>query len=172
MKIKFNKKKLFLATGIFLVSSFILISAIFIKKEVIKKEGKKEGKINKDEYVTVNIEGAIEYPGSYDVKKGSTYLDLIRNATLKSNADLGNIDKNKKIEKDEKIFIPFLKNRKVKLKDIKDYQTLVNLGIKAHIAKKVYSYIKQKEIKDWKELLEISGIGEKTYSILVSNIVI
>ncbi|PZW01398.1 MAG0490 family ComEA-like DNA-binding protein [Metamycoplasma auris] len=169
MRLKFNKKKFFLATGIFLVSSFILISAIFIKKEILKNNEFKKT-IKQDEYVTVNITGAIKYPGNYDVKKGTTYLELLKDATLKINADLNKIDKTKKIEKNEKIFIPFLRNKKIKLKDIKDYQTLVNLGIKTHIAKKVYSYIKEKEVKDWKELLQISGIGEKTYSILVANI--
>ncbi|SYV90072.1 Uncharacterised protein, partial [Metamycoplasma alkalescens] len=148
MKIKFNKKKFFLAAGLFLFSSTILITAIVVKNQIIKQQNNQVQK-NDSEYISVLIDGAIEYPGEYSFKKGSTYLELFNQAILKSKADLQNLDKNQLLKDNEKIYVPFLKNQKLKLNEITSYQTLVELGIKSHLAQKVYSYLKKREIRDW-----------------------
>lgn len=168
MKLKLNKKKIFLTLGMFIFSSSILVGAIVVKNEIIKRNSLVE--LADNEYLTVYIDGAVKYPGEYTFKDGAIYLDLIKEAVLESGANLKEFNKKQKLKNGEKITIPYSKNTKITVKDINGYEALVNLGIKRNIAIKVFDYISNNEIKKWDEILKIPGIGEKTYLILVENV--
>lgn len=169
MKIKFNKKKIFLTSGLFLFSSSVLVTSIVLKKEILYKNPEEDME-TEVKYITVFVEGAVKYPGEYNLKKGSNYLDLFKESILKSNADLSNIQKSKELENNEKIIIPYSKKFKFHISEITNYEILVGMGIKVNIAIKVLEYIKKGLIKEWKDVLQIPGVGEKTYLILEENI--
>ncbi|WP_438340832.1 MAG0490 family ComEA-like DNA-binding protein [Mycoplasma sp. 125] len=169
MKLKINKKKFILTASFFIISSVVLISGVVVKTEIIDKWHHNKSSF-KSNYITVFIEGAVEYPGEYTLKDGANYFDLIRESILKIGADLQKINKSQLLKNNERVFIPFTKNKKLKITDINDLQILINLGIKTNIAKKVFEYIKERNVKNWDDLLQLPGIGEKTYQILTENI--
>ncbi|MCV3753348.1 hypothetical protein OF364_00755 [Mycoplasma enhydrae] len=172
MKIKLNKKKLALGLSLFLVSSSILIGGIITKTQIIDKLKPNANKEIEDKYITVKVSGAIKYPGEYSIKKGSTYQDVFKECILLSGAELSGINRQEVLLENKNIYIPFLKDRKLKLSDITNAEILIKIGLKPGIAKKVFDYLKDNKIISWDEVLKIPGVGEKTYLLLTKNIAI
>ncbi|AZZ65521.1 hypothetical protein DMC14_001825 [Metamycoplasma phocicerebrale] len=172
MKIKFNKKKVFLGLGLFLFSSIIIIGGIIVKTQIYNKIKSNKTLNTKNEYITISIGGAVKYPGDYCLKVGSTFNDIFRESILLSGAYLNNIDKNLQLENNQKIFIPFNSNKKLTISDIRNADILINIGIKPNIANKIFNYISKNNILNWEEVLKIPGVGEKTYLLLVEKIAI
>ncbi|MDC8913907.1 hypothetical protein PR248_02530 [Metamycoplasma hyosynoviae] len=169
---KTKHKKLFFIGLTFLVSSCLLLSSIGINKLVRKKKINKEDKNNQHKkVVTIKIKGAVFYPGEYIVKHGSKFFNLLPRIKLKPNADITKIDNNLILEKDLTIFIPFSSKAKMKLKDIKKVDDLINIGIKKSIATKLFNLIKTRNWNiRWEDIEKVSGIGVKTMQILKEKI--
>ncbi|WP_368853736.1 MAG0490 family ComEA-like DNA-binding protein [[Mycoplasma] falconis] len=166
-----SKKAIYIGITFLLSSTAILFTVGIVKyqKEKPDYEDKNEKiKINK-----ISISGAVEYPGEYELKNGSILNDLLKLAILKSGANLENINKNYILKNKEKIYIPYLENHKKSIKTVVDSNVLINLKIKKNIAEKIYQFLVKNNYEvQWKDLLEISGVGEKTIEILQNNFLI
>lgn len=169
-----NKRKIFLGLGLFSSASIIILMSIGINKYIsnIKNNNKLFIK-NKNEIITIGISGAIEYPDSYEIKKGTKLLEIIKKARLKSGADLNNIDLNLKLEKNQSINIPFKKDNSISIREVNNVGILEDLGIKKDIAKIILSYFIAKDyLITWQELENLPGVGEKTLTILKNHLII
>lgn len=63
--------------------------------------------------IEVFVEGEVEYPGRYEVKRGSKLKDLLLLSKLKSGADLSKIKLNTLLRKGQTIKVPVLKMIKI-----------------------------------------------------------
>lgn len=57
-------------------------------------------------FIKVSIEGAVEHPGSYNLKKGARVKDALEQAKPLSNANLGQMNLESKLRKGQKINVP------------------------------------------------------------------
>lgn len=166
-------KRILISSSIFVISSIFLMSSLLItKKRYIANN--KDNKNQQEEYITINISGAIFFPGEYTIIKNSLISDILKIAKPKSGANLKNIDLNNKIEKNNyKLYIPYKKDAKIFITEIKNATDLVNLGIRKNISIKIFNFIKQHKFEvTWEEVSKINGVGEKTLSILKQRIIL
>lgn len=140
-------KRILISSSIFVVSSIFLMSSLLItKKRYIANN--KDNKNLQEEYITINISGAIFFPGEYTIIKNSLISDILKITKPKSGANLKNIDLNNKIEKNNyKLYIPYKKDAKFFITEIKNVTDLVNLGIRKNISIKIFNFIKHHKFK-------------------------
>ncbi len=119
-----NRKTILIILGVLLIGCLVALSYYYLKYDSIKEEKKKveefeiELKEPKEELdiveietkiITVDIKGAIEEPGVYEVEEGKRVQDVINLAKgLKENADVSLINLSKKVE-DEMVIIIYTK---------------------------------------------------------------
>ncbi|TPR54071.1 MAG0490 family ComEA-like DNA-binding protein [Metamycoplasma neophronis] len=167
-----RKKKIIFVGATFLVASLVILSSIGINSYLKNKKAKTESE-QENKYATIQIYGAVYYGGEYEFKIPATLLDVIKKSRLRSGADLSKFNLNENIKDKQKIYIPYTKANRVKLKSIRSVKELVNLGIKKHIASKVLEVIKSKgNYITWDDIKNQPGVGEVTLKLLQENTII
>lgn len=156
----FSKKQLLIIL-IILFSIIVTSSTIFFSTR-LNWQVKKDNNGETEEFITIKINGYVDYPGSYSFKKGVTYIEVLQKAGYGKNSDLSEFDLNKKINKNAKIFVKAIQTSKIKWKDLYDEKELISRGITKSIAGKVINLRKLKVSIEWTDLEQISGIGPKT----------
>ncbi|MBZ4212794.1 MAG0490 family ComEA-like DNA-binding protein [Mycoplasma tauri] len=115
--------------------------------------------------IMIEVKGAVLFPGKHYFKKGVSFKQIIDKVRI-DGADISKFDVNKKFDKNEKIFIPFLKfsepKRKIEWKTLSSPQELINVGLHKKYAEKLYELRKVKHIVTWEDIMKIKGIGQKT----------
>lgn len=182
----YKKKQLYLNIIIAVVVLIVLIIAGYkyisedkkdndhnIKTELIKRnslESDYTGGLSNN-FITVEISGAVLHPGVYKLKKNSTLNDLIiLTGGLRKNADISLVNRAEKIEDGQKINIPvlydydeYIKNKKIirtneiSLNRDNNRSKLKNETSEKSVGKKININIASKE-----ELMTLSGIGPRT----------
>ena len=109
-----------------LLSSIVIISLIIGGIIVNAKDSTQVSniKINYDNnnYITIYIEGEVNYPGKYIIKSNCSIMDVINEAKgLTQNAELAYINLNKTLVDQETIYIP--------KKDNETNKTRININI-------------------------------------------
>lgn len=125
--------------------------------------------------IYVDIDGAVNSPGVYELNDGDRVNDAINMAGgLKDNAYTKNLNKAKKLIDGEKIYI-ITEEEALKEEELIESSKLINLntatindlmslpGIGEVYAKRIIDYRKEKSFKQIDEIKNISGIGEKTF---------
>jgi competence protein ComEA len=149
-----------------------------------------EANPQKEANLIVDVKGAIKSPGVYEVQPGDRVIDVIEQAGgLHENADSNNINFAMKLVDEMVLYIPIVgeENRivpvnggvqdpddgKVNLNKASEaeLQTLTGVGPAKAIA--IIEYRDQNGgFKKIEELMEISGIGEKTFEKLKDQIIV
>lgn len=65
-----------------------------------------------DPFIEVFVEGSVESPGSYQLLKGSTVGEVLKNAKPFPDADLSKINRSAKIRRNQVIRVPLKKKNK------------------------------------------------------------
>ena len=91
---------LFLLTLLFVLGVFGFLS----REEALPIY--EEPKESFENEITVQIQGAVQYPGNYIIKKNSKIKELLEKVMLRVDADLSKINLNKKITKNCAFLIP------------------------------------------------------------------
>lgn len=125
--------------------------------------------------IYVDIDGAVNSPGVYELNDGDRVNDAINMAGgLKDNAYTKNLNKAKKLIDGEKIYI-ITEEEALKEEELIGLSKLINLntatindlmslpGIGEVYAQRIIDYRKEKSFKQIDEIKNISGIGEKTF---------
>ena len=159
-------------------------------------------KTNVNELI-VHLSGGVKKPGVYKLNKKDRLIDLIEAAGgLKENADLAQINLAEKLYDGQKVIIPLISERSIKVNStaksglqnrdliLNDYSSssnnqLINInqadktkletlsGIGPSKAEAIIKYREQNSFFNKKEdLLNISGIGEKTLENIEDEIII
>ena len=93
----------------FIISAFLFAIAIKIVGALMRDEMEsiysEESLPLKKSYVTVEVAGAVNKPGRYQIEKGRTMRELLQMAEVRESADLRRINSDKKIVRRAKITI-------------------------------------------------------------------
>lgn len=155
--------------------------------------------IEADKTVTVDISGAVKKQGVYTLHHGARINELIQAAGgLKSNAQLKNINRAIMLKDQDKIHIPYKGEKmdvsapatnsvasgdaqtsssdsgetiNINTATVADLQKLNGIGEKK--AEQIIAYREQKgQFKKIEDLMQVSGIGEKTFAALKDKLAI
>jgi competence protein ComEA len=166
--------------GIILVAIIVLGAASLIYT-VDRNKNKIEAP--KLEELTVDIEGAVKNPGVYKLKDGSIIQDLINLAGgLNESADndlmAKEINRSEMLKNNQKILIPIMaqisqqvagantetaSTDKINLNTASLEQLDSLPGIGPVYAQRIIDYRQKKSFSSIEEIMEIQGIGEKTF---------
>lgn len=186
---------------VILVIVFIVLSALgfkFFIKDMINSKNTLDlttidainnlendlGELNLDNsgIIMVHISGEVFKPGLVELKQGDRVKDAVSMAGgLKKDADLDRINLAKKVEDEEKIYIPKIgeevdidvelplytsevKSNKINI-NLCSLEELINLpGIGEVIGKRIIDYRKSNPFKSIEEIKNVSGIGDKKFN--------
>lgn len=166
-------KKSFFIVGVFLV--LVIFYGFYAFKE------EEQNSITHN-VIIVKIDGAIKVPGTYEVSPTTKLEDLIFYAGgLKASADIEKINKDEYLKSNSNYYIPFKKIEEEELPT----ENLINIntatkeelmtlpGIGPTKAEAIIDYRNKNGLfKELIELMNVSGIGEKTYEQLLEKITI
>ena len=188
-----------------IISLVILVLAIslfnFIKKEVFSKD-KDEGhhiedvidetddeiETNQPEEIVVHISGQVNNPGIVKLEPGARVIDAVNAAGgLKNEADLDKINLAKKLQDEEKIYIPkigedidenllapqnFAEGSKININTCTKEQLMSLPGIGEVLADRIIQYREKTPFKKVEDLMNVSGIGEKKFESIKDLIIV
>lgn len=187
------------AVGLIIGGFYIWNSAKPDNQEVLKtpkishKKAAKPVAAKNSKFITVDIFGAINKQGVYQIEGDKRLNDLIAIAGgLSKDADIKNINRAKTLSDQEKVYIPYIgeiatstktdsgglapsdsDNEKVNLNsaDASELQKLNGIGEKK--AEQIISYRDENgPFKDPKDLTKVSGIGDKTFEAMADKVTV
>ncbi|MCX6811918.1 MAG: helix-hairpin-helix domain-containing protein [Candidatus Berkelbacteria bacterium] len=187
MILDFIYKKRTLIGGLLIL--IILIGVGIILYSVNKnKEGIKT--TSNETEITIDIEGAVKNPGVYKLKNGSIIQDAINvaggfNETADNELASKDINRAEILKNNQKILIPFKtqiqatpqtagETTSIKINiNTASLEQLDSLpGIGPVYAQRIFDYRKKKPFSSIEEIMEIQGIGEKTFEKMKDQITI
>ena len=136
--------------------------------------------VSESKTVTCDISGAVKHEGVYTLKNGARLQELIEAAGgTTSRAQLKAINRAILLKDQDKIHIPY-KGEKVEgsgekinlnTANVADLQKLTGIGEKK--AEQIIAYREQKgSFKKIEDLMQVSGIGEKTFASLKDQLAV
>jgi competence protein ComEA len=175
--------------GALLVLVIVVGAGLLIYASSRQKEGMKTDD-NSTSSLIIDIEGAVKKPGIYELNPGSLMQDIIEAAGgLAENADLDKIAKElnraELLKNNQKIYIPAkivtesvstvagtnISNKiNINLATVEELDTLPGIG--SVYAQRIINYRKNKPFRSIEEIMEIEGIGEKTFEKLKDLVII
>ena len=161
---------------IILIGAGLIIFSLNKNKEEIKTA-------DNNTEIIVDIEGAVKNPGVYKLKNGNIVQDAINAAGgLNENVDndlmAKDINRAETLKNNQKLLIPILAHTsqqvagtntetvsagKINLNTARLEQLDSLPGIGQVYAQRIIDYRKKKQFSSTQEVMEIQGIGEKTY---------
>lgn len=120
--------------------------------------------INEDdsETISVSIEGMVEFPNTYVLKKGSTLEDLLNEAIPLNNADMSILTLDMPLYEGDTIYIREINNKCIYINSATMEELMEITGIGEKTAQAIVEYRNTYGIfKKIEELMNIKGIGEK-----------
>ena len=148
-----------------------------ISTNLVDEESKN---IDQDKPMTiwVDIDGAVNKPGVYEIKKGSRLFELLEIAGgLREDAYTKNINRSILLEEEDKIFIESIDEINIKKEIMKidintaskeDLMTLSGIG--ESISENILEYREKNEFKEIEDIKNVNGIGESKFNIIKENI--
>ncbi|WAA11521.1 helix-hairpin-helix domain-containing protein [Fervidibacillus halotolerans] len=163
---------------------------LFMDEEVIEDQEKKEASvIEEDKKMMVDVKGAVNKLGVYKVEEGERIIDVIQRAGgFTDEADVDQINLSERVTDEMVIYVPKIgeekktplviggggkKQDQININDA-DEQLLQTLpGIGPSKAQAIVQYRKENgPFKEIEELMNISGIGEKTFEKIKDSITV
>lgn len=194
-----KREQLIIISLIILVLTLSLFN--FIKKEVFSKDKGEdniveniidETDVEEDTHpkeIIVHISGQVHNPGVVKLEPGARVIDAVNAAGgLKNDADLDKINLAKKLQDEDKIYIP--KIGEDIDKNLLDFQNSAEDGNKINInictkeelmslpgigevlADRIIQYREKTPFKKVEDLMNVSGIGEKKFESIKDMIIV
>ncbi len=146
-------------------------------------------KVNEEivEKIMIHISGAVENPGVYELKYGSRVIDLVElSGGLNDNASLDSVNLARKLEDEEKIYIPIIgeeieelvessgnkSDNKININNCTKEELITLPGIGEKTAEKILNYREENKFEKIEDIMEVPGIGEKKYDDIKDMITI
>jgi competence protein ComEA len=160
------------------------VSNEWVEEEPINSDksetNEEQSNVQQEEKVIVDLKGAIKYPGVYEVQSGDRVIDVIESAGgLHENADKNNINFAMKLVDEMVLYIPTIGEEnvavtgegmvqaddgKINLNKASEVELQTLTGVGPSKANAIIEYRDENgSFKEIEELMEISGIGEKTF---------
>lgn len=185
-----QQQKILLIVGVLLIIGLGLLLGGSFKNQVVQGEKAQdivvEEKESKGE-ILVYISGAVEIPGVYTLEEGTRLIAALEQAKALENADLNALNLAQVLEDESKITVPYLKDAATENSGTKgtDEDGKINIntadakelelvpGIGPQMAQKILTYREEKGLfTKLEDLLNVSGIGEKTLEKFTPYIVL
>lgn len=145
-----------------------------------------EEDINDENYdIMVHVSGEVYRPGLVTLSNGDRVIDAVNlSGGLKNQADLDRINLAKKVQDEEKIYIPRIGEESTQIGDTSesavskinintctksDLETLPGIG--AITADKIIEYRESNSFKQIEDIMNVSGIGEKKFESIKELII-
>lgn len=143
------------AWGVFIVLFILSYGCSFMFKSSMNEE-------NIEVSLKINVEGEVTKPGQYEVTEG-TMEELFNQIELTENADCGCVNMERVLYDGDRLFIPSVLENKVSLNQatIEELQTIKGIGQAK--ANKMIEYRQMTPFQSIEDIMNISGVGEKTY---------
>lgn len=136
-----------------------------------------------EEFIYVDVDGAVVNPGVYKLKKGSRVFEAIKKAGgLSDNADTSSLNQAKFVEDGEKITIP-VSNDDISYSDGSDSK-LINIntadksrltelsGVGDAIADRIIEYRNKTRFSSIEDIKNVKGIGDATFEKIKNQITV
>lgn len=112
--------------------------------------------------ITVSIDGMVEFPNSFVLEKGSTLEDLLKEAIPLANADLSSLDMEMPLYEGDTIFVREVGKKCIYINSASLEELMEITGVGEKTAQAIIEYRNTYGIfKTMEELMNIRGIGEK-----------
>ncbi len=118
----------------------------------------------KKDTINVEVKGAVNNPGVFNIKNGSSINDLLKIIDLKQNADISNYNINQILSDNDVINIKEFNNHLISINNASMEELISLPGIGEAIAKKIVEYRNNKLFQNLEELMNIKGISEKKFN--------
>jgi competence protein ComEA len=188
-----------------IISLIILILTLslfnFIKKEVFSKDKDEDNMVENiidetdvegdthPEEIVVHISGQVHNPGIVKLEPGARVIDAVNAAGgLKKDADLDKINLARKLQDEEKIYIPkigedisenisYFQNpaggsNKININTCTKEELMSLPGIGEVLADRIIQYREKTPFKKIEDLMNVSGIGEKKFESIKDMIIV
>lgn len=194
-----KREQLIIISLIILVLTLSLFN--FIKKEVFSKDKGEdnmveniidETDVEEDTYpkeIVVHISGQVHNPGVVKLEPGARVIDAVNAAGgLKNDADLDKINLAKKLQDEDKIYIPkigedisenisYFQNpaggsNKININTCTKEELMSLPGIGEVLADRIIQYREKTPFKKVEDLMNVSGIGEKKFESIKDMIIV
>ncbi|WP_428909191.1 helix-hairpin-helix domain-containing protein [Niallia sp. Krafla_26] len=164
------------------------VSNEWFEEETIAETEKEKSDLIEVERIVVDVKGAIRNPGVYEFQTGDRVTDVIENAGgLLENADRDRINQAMRLEDEMVLYFPVIGEEsvdqseatmaqekddgKVNLNKASQTELLTLTGIGPSKADAIIQYREENgSFEKIEDLMEISGIGEKTFEKLKDQI--
>lgn len=127
---------------------------------------------DKEKTYEIEVKGAVKNPGVYEVKKGETIEDVLMEAILLDDADTSSLNLTRSLYPYQVIVVDQIAEEKkisINSATIEELDTLAGIG-KA-TAEKIIEYRERNGGFSYlEEIMEVSGIKEKTYAKIKDKI--
>lgn len=194
-----KREQLIIISLIILVLTLSLFN--FIKKEVFSKDKGEdnmveniidETDVEEDTYpkeIVVHISGQVHNPGVVKLEPGARVIDAVNAAGgLKNDADLDKINLAKKLQDEDKIYIPKIgedidenlldfqnsaeDGNKININTCTKEELMSLPGIGEVLADRIIQYREKTPFKKVEDLMNVSGIGEKKFESIKDMIIV
>lgn len=110
--------------------------------------------------ITIHVEGAVQTEGDYTYDKVCTVLEALATIELSQDADLANINQDKLIYHEMLLYIPPKNKNAISLNEAtsEELQTIPGIG-----PTKAAAIIAARPFSSIEDLMQVKGIGEKSY---------
>lgn len=146
----------------------------------------KEDLLDDNHEIMVHISGEVYQPGLVTLSNGDRLIDAVNlSGGLKNQADLDKINLSKKVQDEEKIYIPRIGEENIpKLDSSNSGDSKINInscsksdleslpGIGPATSDKILDYRENNAFKKIEDIMNVSGIGEKKFESIKELIIV
>lgn len=135
----------------------MLICSTFIKFKMPEKIE------NKENMISVTLEGEFKKTGIFEFKNESTIKDIVNKIGINKNANINALNYDYIVIDESSIYLPALNDNAISLNNGSKEELMRLNGIGEKTALKIIDYRKDNKFMCIEDIMNINGIGEKTY---------
>ncbi|MBU4690249.1 SLBB domain-containing protein [Mycoplasma sp. ES3157-GEN-MYC] len=128
----------------------------------------------KKKTVIVNVKGAVNNPGEYEIDVGTKFIDILKTAGITNDSDLSKVPISSLVDKSLTIEIPYKKTapNKIYWDRLNTVEQLIERGVKRKIALIIINNKTKIGNPTWEKIASIKGIGPASIKKLKTIIII
>ncbi|MBU4689952.1 MAG0490 family ComEA-like DNA-binding protein [Mycoplasma zalophidermidis] len=129
---------------------------------------------SKKKTIIVNVKGAVNNPGEYEIDVGTKFIDILKIAGITNDSDLSKVPIDSHVDKSSTIEIPYKKStsNKIHWDRLNTVEQLIERGIKGKIALIIINNKNKIGKPTWEKIASLKGIGPASIKKLKTIIIL